>query len=215
MARVTFDGTSIQLDISPLQDESESVDIQTSETDLDLETVQLQNDYLDSIVETPQVISNETDQAISSHEQIDCDSAPLYDEFFDDSESSTNSGDEFYEIDTDSDCEELPTYPLTNIPMTIFENDLPEYEQYDQNDQLNNWQYEASDSGPSCGPFYGHSQCNVFDPAGKPEIFFNSLFDDRLFYPRQLTSMPDLNVQPMDEIDVLTPHIPTTRNIVV
>ena len=40
----------------------------------------------------------------------------------------------FYEIDTDGDEEELPTYPITNLDITHFENDLPELVPYDQDD---------------------------------------------------------------------------------
>ena len=81
------------------------------------------------------------------------------DEFLDDNSNnsdgyvSDNSGENFYEIDTDSDNEELPTYPISNIQMTVYDNDLPEFLHYDQDDQLNDWEYEEIDSGPSIGPF--------------------------------------------------------------
>ena len=35
------------------------------------------------------------------------------------SDFSDNSGNDFYEIDTDSDNEELPSYPITNMQMTF------------------------------------------------------------------------------------------------
>ena len=87
----------------------------------------------------------------------------IYDEFFDDNSNdsdgyvSDNSGENFYEIDTDSDNEELPTYPISNMQMTVYDNDLPEFLHYDQDDQLNDWEYEEIDSGPSIGPFKGKS----------------------------------------------------------
>ena len=87
----------------------------------------------------------------------------------------------FYEIDTDSDNGELPSYPITNMQMTFFDNDLPGLLQYNQDDQLTDWEYEELDSRPSCGPFHGSSHMNISDPDGKPEVFFNSLFDDRMW----------------------------------
>ena len=39
------------------------------------------------------------------------------------SDYSDQSGIDYYEIDTDSDDEELPTYPITNLGVTLFEND--------------------------------------------------------------------------------------------
>ena len=98
-----------------------------------------------------------------------------------DSDYSDNSGDDYYEIDTDSDNEDLPTYPITNMQMTVFDNDLPEFLHYHQDDQLNDWDYEELDSGPLCGPFYGTPRTNISDPDGKAEVFFNSLFDDRMW----------------------------------
>ena len=50
------------------------------------------------------------------------------------SDYSDQSGIDYYEIDTDSDDEELPTYPITNLRVTLFENDLPEFVPYDQDD---------------------------------------------------------------------------------
>ena len=110
----------------------------------------------------------------------------IYDEFMDNvddngSDFSDNSGNDFYEIDMDSDNEELPSYPITNMQMTFFDNDLPGLLQYNQDDQLTDWEHEELDSVPSCGPFHGSSHTNISDPYGKPEVFFNSLFDDRMW----------------------------------
>ena len=116
----------------------------------------------------------------------------IYDEFidnigndngsnFDSDLSDFEYGEDFYQIDTDSDSEDLPSYPITNMQMTVFDNDLPGLLHYNQDDQLNDWDYEEIDSGPSCGPFQGNSHTNISDPDGKPEVFFNSLFDDRMW----------------------------------
>ena len=116
----------------------------------------------------------------------------IYDEFidnigndngsnFDSDLSDFENGEDFYQIDTDSDNEDLPSYPITNMQMTMFDNDLPEFLHYNQDDQLNDWDYEEIDSGPSCGPFQGNSRTNISDPDGKPEVFLNSLFDDRMW----------------------------------
>ena len=39
------------------------------------------------------------------------------------SDYSDQSRIDYYEIDTDSYDEELPTYPITNLHVTLFEND--------------------------------------------------------------------------------------------
>ena len=100
---------------------------------------------------------------------------------FDSDLSDFEYEEDFYQIDTDSYNEDLPSYPIMNMQMTMFDNDLPEFLHYNQDDQLNDWDYEEIDSGPSCRPFQGNSRTNISDPNGKPEVFFNSLFDDRMW----------------------------------
>ena len=127
----------------------------------------------------------------SSNSDVSDQATVIYDEFMDNdngdngmdnySTDSDNSGDDFYEIDTDSDNEELPSYPITNMPMTIFDNDLPELLHFHQDDELNEWNYEELDSGPLWSPFLGNSRTNISDFDGKPEVFFNSLFDERMW----------------------------------
>ena len=96
------------------------------------------------------------------------------------SDYSDQSGIDYYEIDTDSD-DELPTYPITNLRVTLFENDLPEFVPYDQDDIVSDWNHEIIDSGPQSGPFLGHAQTNINDPDGNPEVFFNGLFDEKMW----------------------------------
>ena len=74
-----------------------------------------------------------------------------------------------------------PTYPITNLDITHFENDLPELVPYDQDDIVSDWNHEILDSGPQLGPFLGHTETNINDPDGKPEVFFNGMFDDRMW----------------------------------
>ena len=83
----------------------------------------------------------------------------------DESDYSDEGDFNFYEIDTDSDEEELPMYPITN----------------DQDDIVSDWNHEILDSGPQLGPFLGHTETNINDPDGKPEVFFNGIFDDRMW----------------------------------
>ena len=99
----------------------------------------------------------------------------------DESDYSDEGDFNFYEIDTDSDEEELPMYPITNLDITHFENDLPELVPYDQDDIVSDWNHEILDSGPQSGPFLGHTETNINDPDGKPEVFFNGMFDDRMW----------------------------------
>ena len=88
---------------------------------------------------------------------------------------SDESGVEFYEIDTDSDDEELPTYPITNLDITEFLNDLPELVPFDPEDVVSDWDHEILDSGPQTGPFHGHAETTILDPDGKPEVFFQCI----------------------------------------
>ena len=99
----------------------------------------------------------------------------------DESDYSDEGDFNFYEIDTDSDEEELPMYPITNLDITHFENDLPELVPYDQDDIASDWNHEILDSGPQSGPFLGHTETNINDPDGKPEVFFNGMFDERMW----------------------------------
>ena len=149
---------------------SEQVSVDPSTVFLDLQTLEFQTNHSSS------------NSDVSDQETI------IYDEFMDnndsengDSSDNDNSGDDFYEIDTDSDNEELPSYPITNMPITIFVNDLPELLHYHQDDELSDWNYEQIDSGPSWSPFRGNSRTNIEDLHGKPEVFFNGLFDDRMW----------------------------------
>ena len=100
--------------------------------------------------------------------------------------------DEYYTILSDSDDEELPTYHTTNKEMTSFEcwdrnnNILIDKVCWDNNilidqeDELCNWKHEMLDSGPSTGPFHTTLYTNVDNPDKKPEVYFNSLFDERM-----------------------------------
>ena len=101
--------------------------------------------------------------------------------------------DEYYTISSDSDDEELPSYHITNKEMTIFEcwdrdnNILIDKQCWENNilieqdDELCNWKHEMLDSGPSTGPFQSTSYTNVENPDKKPEVYFNSLFDKRMW----------------------------------
>ena len=107
--------------------------------------------------------------------------APSPSDSFEESDYSDQSGIDYYEIDTDSDDEDLPTYPITNLGVTLFENDLRELVPYDQDDIVSDWNHEMIDSGPQSGPFLGHAQTNINDPDGNPEVFFKGLFDERMW----------------------------------
>ena len=141
-----------------------------------------------TVVFNLETLDVQTSGSLGNSHSTDPSNTSICDEFFDnfdnsnniDSYSSDNSED-FYEIYTDSDNEELPTYLITNMKVTVFDNDLPEFLQYDQDDQLNNWEYEEIDTGPSSGPFHGKFHTYISDVEEKPEVFFNSLFDERIW----------------------------------
>ena len=101
--------------------------------------------------------------------------------------------DEYYTISSDSDDEELPSYGITNKEMTTFEcwdrdnNILIDKQCWENNilieqdDELCNWKHEMLDSGLSTGHFQSTSYTNVENPDKKPEVYFNSLFDERMW----------------------------------
>ena len=102
---------------------------------------------------------------------------------------------EYYTISSDSEDEQLPTYSITNKQMTNLEcwdttgrNEILIDEEswdnniiIDQQDELSNWKSEKLDSGPLTGPFYSNSYTTVDNPHKKPEVYFNSLFDERMW----------------------------------
>ena len=95
-----------------------------------------------------------------------------------DSDSLYEDNDDVYEISTDSENDELPTYPITNIRMTTVEGDEENGVVIDIDDELSNWIYKQSDGGPSCGPFLSNSYSTVHNPDKKPELYFEALFDE-------------------------------------
>ena len=144
-----FDPTTVVFNIEPLHSQN-SDSFPENVTLLD-PTLELNNQSLDD----PTVeLNNESLDGDTNHPNIDTPvtfNGFIYDQFLDNNSNnsngylSDNSGENFYEIDTDSDNEELPTYPISNIPMTVYDNDLPEFLNYDQDDQLNQWEYEEID----------------------------------------------------------------------
>ena len=78
-----------------------------------------------------------------------------------DSFNNEDNNDDLYEISTDSENEELPMYPITNIRMSTVEGDEESDVLIDQDDELSNWIYEQSDQGPSCAPFLANSYSPV------------------------------------------------------
>ena len=98
-----------------------------------------------------------------------------------DSDSLYND-DDLYEISTDSDeNDELPTYRINNIPMSTVQGNEENAVVIDIDDELSNWIYEQSDGGPSCGPFLANSYSTVENPDKKPELYFEALFDERMW----------------------------------
>ena len=102
---------------------------------------------------------------------------------YSDSDSFYNedNNDDIYEISTDSENEELPIYPITNIHMSTVEGDEGSDVLIDQDDELSNWIYEQSDQGPLCGPFLANSYSPVENLDKKPEVYFQALFDEHMW----------------------------------
>ena len=140
-------------------------------------------DSFDRVVEIDLDLDNSNVEMNNSNNSPPSSSHPSESgyELEEDNFSSDDSDNNFYEIETDSDEEELPTYPLTNFEMTIFQNDMPHLLMHEVDDELNEWDYKRIDSGSLTGPFLSKSSSNITDLHGEPELFFNSLFDERMW----------------------------------
>ena len=68
-----------------------------------------------------------------------------------DSDSSENN--DYYEVSTDSEDNDLPTYSINNLEMTVVEGSETNHLLIDIDDTINDWTNEIVDSGPSYGPF--------------------------------------------------------------
>ena len=76
--------------------------------DLDVDNSNIEMNNSDNSSQSPPTLSEFSDPSVSGYQ--------LEQNYF----SSDDSDNDFYEIETDSNEEELPTYPLTNFEMTIF-----------------------------------------------------------------------------------------------
>ena len=142
--------------------------------DLDIESdSDNDGDMGDDNSSTPSPINDEQE----SSDELDTSDQPAQSDY----DNSSDGDVDFYEIDTDSEGEEFPTYNITNMEMTDYQNDLPELLQYDQDYYVNDWENEMIDSGPSIGPFHGQCRTQIQDVNGNPEVFFQGLFDDRMW----------------------------------
>ena len=96
-----------------------------------------------------------------------------------DSDSSENN--DYYEVSTDSEDEDLLTYSISNLEMTVVEGNEENKLVIEVEDTINDWSNEIIDSGPSYGPFLSSRYTNIQNPHRKPEFFFESLFDERMW----------------------------------
>ena len=97
------------------------------------------------------------------------------------SESESSDNNDYYELSTDSEDEDLPTYPINNLNMTVVEGTETNDILIDIDDVADDWTNEIIDSGPSYGPFMSSRYTNIDNPQKKPEVFFQSLFDERMW----------------------------------
>ena len=97
------------------------------------------------------------------------------------SDSDFSENNNYYEVSTDSEDNDLPSYSINNLEMTIVEGNEVNILVKEVEDTLNHWCDEMIDSGPSYVPFLGSTYTNIQNPHGKPEVFFESLFDERMW----------------------------------
>ena len=96
-----------------------------------------------------------------------------------DSDSSENN--DYYKVLTDSEEDDLPTYSINNLQMTEVEGNEANHLLIEVEDTISDWTNEIIDSGPSYGPFLSSRYTNIQNPSRKPEVFFQSLFDERMW----------------------------------
>ena len=61
------------------------------------------------------------------------------------------------------------------------EHDDPALLLIDERDETFGLNYKKIDSGPTYGPFLETCRTPIDDPDGKPEVFFNELFDEHMW----------------------------------
>ena len=97
------------------------------------------------------------------------------------SDPTPNLDDYEMDVEPDNTNHQLPSYNITNFPMTNLENDDPPLLLLNENDHYNEWEYESIDSGSAYGPFLETCRTPIEDPDGNLEVFFNELFDERMW----------------------------------
>ena len=88
---------------------------------------------IESDTNEPEEDNSTTSSENAIENQLDPDS------FSSDYESDDYDGDEFYEIDTDSEDDELPRYSLNNFEVTFY-SDMQHVLQFDVDDEVNEWE---------------------------------------------------------------------------
>ena len=94
------------------------------------------------------------------------------------SDPTPNLDDYELEFEPNTTNHSLPSYNITNFPMSNLEHDDPALLLLDEKDDIIGWKYEHTDSGPTDGPFLKTCRTPIQDPNGNPEVFFNELFDE-------------------------------------
>ena len=118
------------------------------------------------------------------------------------------------EIEPDTDNNQLPSYK-TNFPMTNSEHNDPALLLIDEKDETIGWNYEKNDSGPTYGPFFETWRTLIDDPDGKPEVFFNELFDEHMWstIAQSTNAYAQCKTINLLEIDVLIQQIGITKTL--
>ena len=93
-----------------------------------------------------------------------------------DSDSSENN--DYYKVSTDSEEDDLPIYSINNLEITEVEGNETNHLLIEVEDTIGDWTNEIINSGPSYGPFLSSRYTNIQNPYRKPEVFFQSIFDE-------------------------------------
>ena len=132
------------------------------------------------------------------------------------SDPTPNMDDYEMDVEPDNTNHQLPSYNITNFPMTNLENDDPALLLLDENDHYNEWEYESIDSRPAYGPFLETCRTPIEDPYGNPEVFSMSCLMNAcgLLLHNPQTLMHDPKLIHQLEIGVLIQLIQITKNTV-
>ena len=164
----------IELELDKEPDETDEIDISTTDHDIQLPRHnETQNDPFNHHEDTQLATHNET-QTHPSNSYQDLEQPPN-----NSSQSDANESDEeYYAIQQRSPQESVHSDDSDTYDIELAIENFPGDRDYPE-DEL--WERLEVDTGPSCGPFTTMSSLNIDNSNHSPESFFEALCDSSIF----------------------------------